>query len=123
MEPIYQNISIEQIADGAYKARSVLDKNHIILASHFPGHPILPGVVILSLFRILTSVAVGKNLRLQNAGNVKFIKPLIPGDDLMIEAEFFLKNHKRGYEVEGKIFYSNELIAKSEALIFTEEMI
>lgn len=122
MGPIYQKISIEQLADGKFKAQAFLEKNHIILAAHFPGHPIIPGVIILSLFRLSASMAIGKTLRLRSAGNVKFVKPLIPVGDLLIEVEFLLKSHEKGYEVKGEVFYVSELIAKTEGLIFIEEI-
>lgn len=119
---IYEKISIEKFPNGMFKAQSELISKHTILSAHFPGHPIVPGVIVLSLFRILASMALGKTLRLKNAGLVKFVKPLIPKDDLLIEVEFLIKSHENGYEVEGKVFYAGEQIARSEGLTFIEDL-
>ena len=109
---IYEKISIEKFPNGMFKAQSELISKHTILSAHFPSHPIVPGVIVLSLFRILASMA----------GLVKFVKPLIPKDDLLIEVEFLIKSHENGYEVEGKVFYAGEQIARSEGLTFIEDL-
>lgn len=121
MGSIYQNLRIEQVTNDHFRAVADLDREHIILAAHFPGHPILPGVVILTLFRQLASQALNKKLRLKHAGNVKFVKPLIPGDVVEITSEFILSGSENNYMLEGKVFYGNDLIAKTEGLIYVED--
>ena len=68
--------------------------NEPFFEGHFPGHPVMPGVLqieamaqaagILMLRRIENS---GKLSFFMSADNVKFRKPVIPGDQIVIEAE------------------------------------
>jgi 3-hydroxyacyl-[acyl-carrier-protein] dehydratase len=57
----------------------VIDAAHPCLPGHFPGQPIVPGVLILD--RVLDAIEAGHGAR---AGlrlpNVKFVQPLLPGE-------------------------------------------
>ena len=58
--------------------------NHPALAGHFPGRPILPGVVLLDL--VLQSLKASSGLALERCeiSSVKFLSPARPGDELVI---------------------------------------
>jgi UDP-3-O-[3-hydroxymyristoyl] N-acetylglucosamine deacetylase / 3-hydroxyacyl-[acyl-carrier-protein] dehydratase len=68
--------------------------NEPFFQGHFPEHPVMPGVLqveamaqaagILMLRRIENS---GKLAFFMSADNVKFRKPVVPGDQIVIEAE------------------------------------
>ena len=56
-----------------------IDATHPALAGHFPGRPVVPGVVLIDrICAALHSVAGG---RLARIGVVKFLAPLLPGED------------------------------------------
>lgn len=61
-------------------------KDHPCLPGHFPGHPIVPGVVILDL--VLAAIEAGHApvgaLRLPQ---VKFVRPLLPDEIARIELD------------------------------------
>jgi 3-hydroxyacyl-[acyl-carrier-protein] dehydratase len=60
--------------------------DHPSLPGHFPGHPIVPGVVVLD--RVLAAIESAHGdvgpLRLPQ---VKFLQPLLPGETARIEIE------------------------------------
>lgn len=62
--------------------------DHPAFAGHFPGMPILPGVVLLDM--ALHVVTRGLGIRLENCeiGSVKFLNPAKPGDTLEIRHDF-----------------------------------
>jgi 3-hydroxyacyl-[acyl-carrier-protein] dehydratase len=61
-----------------------IDANHPSLPGHFPGQPVVPGVVILSM--VLEEVAtVAKPLRVLGLRRVKFLRRLLPGEMLRVE--------------------------------------
>ncbi|HEV2228816.1 MAG TPA: hypothetical protein VGR86_07630 [Steroidobacteraceae bacterium] len=64
-----------------------IDAAHAALAGHFPGAPVLPGVVLLDeTVRALEQAQGGAALR-WTVGVAKFLKPVQPGETLALEYE------------------------------------
>jgi len=63
-----------------------IDAGHSALPGHFPGRPVVPGVVVLD--RVLAAIEAAHGplgpLRLPQ---VKFVRPLLPGEAARIELE------------------------------------
>ncbi|OZG70475.1 3-hydroxyacyl-[acyl-carrier-protein] dehydratase FabZ [Hahella sp. CCB-MM4] len=72
--------------------------NEPFFTGHFPDHPIFPGVLIVEAMAqvagILGFVTTGKKpadgytYYLAGSDNVRFKRPVVPGDRLMLEANF-----------------------------------
>lgn len=58
---------------------------HPALAGHFPGNPIVPGVLVLARVSRAAEVALGA--RVSAVREAKFHAPLRPGQDFDIELE------------------------------------
>lgn len=59
--------------------------DHPSLAGHFPGHPVVPGVVLLDAVLAELGRRRGAALRVSALPNVKFLAPLAPGQDFEID--------------------------------------
>jgi 3-hydroxyacyl-[acyl-carrier-protein] dehydratase len=62
-----------------------LDPAHPVFPGHFPGNPIVPGVLLLA--RISRAVARASGRQVVEVPAVKFLSPLAPGDKFEIEFE------------------------------------
>jgi len=64
--------------------RWIVPPEHPAFAGHFPGTPILPGVVLLDV--ALHSIAESRGIALDlcEISSVKFLSPAHPGDELEI---------------------------------------
>ena len=92
-----------------------IDHDHPCLPGHFPGRPIVPGVLLLE--RALEAIeashgAIGA-LRLSQ---VKFARPLLPGEDARIElvsvgAGDGLRWRFRVVHADGGLLASGEVVA------------
>ncbi len=61
--------------------------NHPALHGHFPGNPVVPGVVVLDhVIRMLAAAGVPL-ARLRKLKQVKFIEPLLPEQAATVTAE------------------------------------
>ena len=66
--------------------RFVIGHDHPALPGHFPGRPVVPGVVLLD--RVLEAVEREAGpLRALALPQVKFLQPLLPGERARIELE------------------------------------
>src|SRR5450759_5271056 len=59
--------------------------DHPAFAGHFPGTPILPGVVLLDLALQIIAASSGIALDLCEISSLKFLSPARPGDELLIQ--------------------------------------
>lgn len=62
------------------------DAAHPALPGHFPGDPLIPGVVILDQVEQTLAAALGEG-RIAELPAIKFVSPLRPGQALTIRAE------------------------------------
>lgn len=74
--------------------------NEPFFTGHFPGNPVMPGVLILEAMAQSSAIMAlkspngmdpGKNIFIVGAKEVKFKKTVVPGDCLRIETEFIKK--------------------------------
>jgi 3-hydroxymyristoyl/3-hydroxydecanoyl-(acyl carrier protein) dehydratase len=61
-----------------------IDHDHPSLAGHFPGAPIVPGVVLLERVLAAIEAAHGTTAPLR-LPQVKFLRPLLPGERAEVE--------------------------------------
>ena len=101
--------------------------NEPFFQGHFPGHPIMPGVLIIEAMAqvgglLLMSMAgeeevKEKVLYFMSLDNVKFRRPVIPGDQIRFELEMVKFSGKTcrmkgvGY-VDGKVVAEAEMMAR-----------
>lgn len=57
--------------------RFTIASDHPALAGHFPGRPVVPGVVLLD--RVLTAIGGARDGRPLCLPVVKFVRPVLPG--------------------------------------------
>lgn len=61
-----------------------IDAQHPALAGHFPGRPVVPGVVLLDHVAAALARHLGRPARIIALPNVKFLAPLMPHQDFEI---------------------------------------
>lgn len=95
--------------------------NEEFFLGHFPGKPIMPGVLILEALAQTGGILLSKILPdfeskmafFMTIKNAKFRKPVLPGDQLIMEVECNGKKFN-AYSFIGKAIVNNQLIAESE---------
>ena len=77
---IFHIISTE-ISEGQITANVSVNSNTEIFKGHFPGQPVVPGACIVQLVKVVLEKALGKNLILKKAANIKFSQMIVPRDE------------------------------------------
>lgn len=62
----------------------VIAPDHPALAGHFPGHPVVPGVILLDHAIVLIGAALAQPLEIFQLGSVKFLSPVSPGEPVIL---------------------------------------
>ena len=108
----------------AYSER-VLDEDEWFFKCHFPGDPMMPGVLQLeSMFNTAAlpiKVLDGnkeKTTNISDVKNVRYRRHIRPGDKIRIEVK--LNKHRRGLAfMEGRITSENEMCCEAEFVLVT----
>jgi UDP-3-O-[3-hydroxymyristoyl] N-acetylglucosamine deacetylase/3-hydroxyacyl-[acyl-carrier-protein] dehydratase len=87
---------------------------------HFPGHPVMPGVLQLEAMAQVAGVMLLKHVQAANqvayfmsAKDVKWRKPVVPGDTLIIEVELVKVRGKIG-RAKGVCKVGDEVVSEAE---------
>ena len=97
--------------------------NEPFFQGHFPGHPVMPGVLIIEAMAqcggvlLLNTVERPKDKLVYFMGinNAKFRRPVRPGDQLRFELNL-LRLKQRICKMEGKAYVDGDLVAEAELL-------
>jgi len=77
-DSIYRLVHYEATSEAENVYELFLHKDHPIFKGHFPGHPVLPGVVQIAIVTELLEKKLDKKLLLVKASNTKFLKMIDP---------------------------------------------
>jgi len=97
--------------------------NEPFFPGHFPGQPVMPGVLILEALAqacgILAFSTAGEmpkedtGVYFVGIDNARFRRPVVPGDQLIYEM-VVLKQKGKIWKMEGKAKVDNEVVAEAE---------
>ncbi|MDT8903794.1 3-hydroxyacyl-ACP dehydratase FabZ [Anaeroselena agilis] len=96
--------------------------NEQFFQGHFPGKPIMPGVLLLEAMAQVGGVAMlhsdefsGKLAVFAGIDRVKFRRPVVPGDQVRMVAEIMKMRGTMG-KIWAEAFVDGELVAEGEFL-------
>jgi UDP-N-acetylglucosamine acyltransferase len=86
----YPSLLVDDIAEHEPGRRIVAVKNVTVneefLQGHFPGAPLMPGVLMIESFtQVVTLLLPLSRVTLRGVDNAKFRKPVVPGDRVRLE--------------------------------------
>jgi len=106
--------------------------NEPFFQGHFPNLKVMPGVLVVESIAQAGGILVyhsipdpaNKVVFLRKIDNVKFRKPVVPGDQMMLEA-FIIKLKNRICKIRGRVSVDGETVVEGEimaALVDLEEL-
>jgi beta-hydroxyacyl-ACP dehydratase FabZ len=102
--------------------------NEPFFQGHFPGRPVMPGVLILEAMAQVGAILAFKSMGhakspvvyLTGIDGAKFRKPVVPGDRLRFEIEV-IKKRAPFWKMQGKAFVEEELVCEAEVTAMVTE--
>lgn len=111
LEPLKRAVGIKSVTT-----------NEQFFQGHFPGHPVMPGVLLLEAMAQVGGVAMlhpdenrGKLALFAGIDNAKFRRPVVPGDQVRMVAEIVKLKGSVG-KVFAQAFVEDQLAAEGEFL-------
>lgn len=129
----YPFLLIDRVVEAQPGQRIVAIKNVTFnepqFPGHFPGHPVMPGVLILesmaqaaALLAYETDPAAvkGRLVYFMAIDNARFRKPVIPGDQLRLEITL-TKRRRDVWRFAAKAFTDDEVASEADIMAMTRD--
>lgn len=114
--------TVEELEQGKRAvAKKCVSYNEPFFAGHFPGEPVMPGVLIVEALAQTGAVAIlaseenkGRTAYFAQINSAKFRQKVVPGDTLVLETEIIKQKGPLGVgkataKVEGRVVCEAEL--------------
>jgi len=124
----YPFIMIDRIIELVPGKKVVALKNVTInepfFQGHFPGEPIMPGVLIIEAMGQAGAILAAESMDREKKGSliffmgmdkVKFRKPVVPGDQIIFEIKF-LKQRSQAFKMSGIASVDDKRVAEAQLM-------
>jgi 3-hydroxyacyl-[acyl-carrier-protein] dehydratase len=115
---------VDSVTDDKIVARKMVTANEPFFQGHFPGNPIMPGVLIVEALAQAGALLVAPQVGFDPArqviyfmaiDKVKFRKPVVPGDALILEV-VPLRKGGAVWKMRGEAKVDGAVVAEAEFL-------
>lgn len=93
---------------------------------HFPDNPVMPGVLLIEAINQVGEVTILSTPKFANklalfagCNNVKFIKPVTPGDVMLVTVDVLDSDSKFG-TAKGKIEVEDKVVCEADIIFFVQ---
>jgi len=129
----YPFLLVDRIVDITPKVRAVglknVTANEQFFQGHFPGYPIMPGVLIVEAMAQVAGIlafhsgAQGNSVYFMSIEKAKFRKPVVPGDQLRFEVDV-IQNRSNVWKFSGQAFVDEQVVAEADftAMVTEQEL-
>jgi len=105
----------------------LLGSNEPYFSGHFPGNPIMPGVLLLEAINQVGEVTIlsmpkfaNKLIFFAGCNNVKFRHPAVPGDTMLVTVDEINSDSKFG-SAKGKIEVDGKVICEADLVFYVQQ--
>ncbi|MFC2061795.1 3-hydroxyacyl-ACP dehydratase FabZ [Elusimicrobiota bacterium] len=109
-------VKIEEAGKKGQGIKKLTGKEYFF-EGHFPGRPVMPGVLIVEAIAQTAMVVLNRgDLRLKGVKKVKFRQTIQPGDTMKVDIELKEKNDS-DCRINGEVYVDSNLVASGDIVI------
>lgn len=115
---------VDELSERKIVARKMVTANEPFFQGHFPGRPIMPGLLILEALAQAGALLAGPQVGfdpardaifLMSVDKAKFRRPVVPGDALVLEV-VLLRKGSAVWKMRGRALVGENVAAEAEIL-------
>jgi len=103
------------------KSEKLFSANEYFFKGHFPGNPIVPGVIIIEAMAQTAGIVVSyklkefkdKSVLFMSVNKAKFRKPIFPDEKVLFEVKF-INSVRDVYKFEGNCYKGDVKVSEAE---------
>jgi len=104
LQGVFFTTNQQEIIENTIHSQISLNAEHPIYKGHFPHQPVVPGVCMMQLLVELSSMALGKKIYLKKANQAKFLIPIIPQKNPLLDIKIkYTKNEDDSLKISASI--------------------
>jgi len=105
----FKILNIEK-AEGKYSVGVEFNSGHEIFKGHFPGNPVVPGVCMVQIIKLILKNIYGKDFTMRQASQLKFLAIINPIETKKVQVEILVaKEDESGLNLSGS-FQNGDLV-------------
>ena len=102
---------------GTFRMEVRFDPSHAVFAGHFPGQPVVPGVVLVEILTSAVTEVIGKQVVLKDASVIKFLQVIDPIANPTVVLEGTINEDDAGnFKVDATFRQGELLFAKMKGI-------
>ena len=101
---LYNIGSLQTQDDGKHLAIITLNPSHQIFQGHFPDQPILPGVCLIEILKVLVGKVTGNQMKMHSAATIKFVQAVDPKINPVLKFEIVIRDSEKAFQVSATSF-------------------
>lgn len=113
----FYTIITSSFKDSQVEAVIKLNADHPVFHGHFPGHPVVPGVCMLQIFKELTESAINTKLFLNVCTNMKFTALINPLSNPILQLSIHVEEVAKGYKMKAGATFDDTRAVKLSAFL------
>lgn len=92
-----------------------LNPNHEVYNGHFPGQPVVPGVIQLQIIKEILQEILGTKLIMKKVIQVKYLTPVIPDDYSILNIKLSIRNtEEKSIRIDATIVNKETVVTKAK---------